>query len=248
LTELPLNQILHGDCLDYLTDFPAESIDLIVTDPPFKISQKYGGGVDADNLIAVSSILQTLPEISRILKNGKFAVIFYDNRILPFVFHATKGTELIYRKSIFLYRRWGNANRWMGWMQCTDPILFFVKGHEKPFNVEIKGKVRHDCYIKRGPEREDTGHPAQKPIEVIKDIIFWCSNKGDIVLDPYCGSGTTCLASKLLGRKFIGIDTKKEYVELSITRLENSNTLSDLLPITPLVSCFTNKSSIEENE
>ena len=70
-----------------------KSVDLVLTDPPYKVSQMYGGGVDADNLTAVSSIFRTLPEISRILKPGGFAVICYDNRILPFLFEAIKGTD-----------------------------------------------------------------------------------------------------------------------------------------------------------
>ncbi len=220
--ELPLNQIIHNECLEIIKSFPNESIDLVVTDPPFKVSQLYGGGVDSDNLINVASIMQTLPEISRILKRGHFAVIFYDNRILPLLFQAVKGTDLVYKKSIYLYRRWGLANRWMGWMQCTDPICFFVKGHTEPFHVEVKGKVHHDCYIKTKPEQENMHHPAQKPLEIFEDIIFWCSNEEEVILDPYVGSGTCCIAAKKLNRKWIGIDNSKEYVEIAKKRLETN--------------------------
>jgi len=213
--KLPINQIVQGDAFEILQDFPENCVDCVVTDPPFKVSQNYGGGVDADNLINVSSILKVLPQINRVLKMGRFAVLFYDNRILPFLFEATKGTELVYRKSIFLYRRWGNANRWMGWMQCTDPICFFVKGVDEPFHAKVKGKVHHDCYVKRRPEWINTKHPAQKPLNVLRDIIFWCSDKNDLILDPYCGSGTTLIASQQLERRWIGIDKKQEYVDLS---------------------------------
>lgn len=224
------NKVICGDCLDIMKKFPDCSIDAIITDPPYKVSQNYGGGVDADNLINVSSILRSFPEISRILKPGKFFVCFYDNRILPFLFEAIRGTDLIYRKSIYLYRRWGNANRWIGWMQCTDPCCFFVKGTSKPFNQDINGRtVKHDTYIKSKPEYENTGHPAQKPLDMIKDIVDWCSNKNDIILDPYCGSGTTLLACRELGRKYIGIDTSDKYCTISENRLhgvvETQNTL-----------------------
>jgi DNA modification methylase len=217
---LPLNQIVCGDALEVLRTFPDNSIDLVVTDPPFKVSQMYGGGVDADNLINVSSILQVFPEVSRVLKENRFLVTFYDNRILPFLFHSVRGTDLVYRKSIYLYRKWGNANRWLGWMQCTDPICFFVKGHDEPFRPsELKGKVRHDTYVKAHPEAITTGHPAQKPLELLRDIIAWCSEKGDIVLDPYVGSGITCIASKQLHRNFIGIDISPEFCALSESML-----------------------------
>ena len=224
------NQIIHGNAWDVLQEIPDNSIDLVVTDPPYKVSQNYGGGTDPDNLMNVASILKIIPELSRVLKDGRFAVFFYDNRILPFLFEGVRGTELCYKKSIYLYRRWGNANRWMGWMQCTDPICFFVKGHDKPLHVDVKGKVKHDCYIKKSPERIETGHPAQKPLQILKDIIFWCSNKGDIILDPYCGSGTTIIAAEQLERKFIGIEIEQKYVDITNhnRQLYSKNTLDNL--------------------
>ena len=183
------------DCLEGMRELPDKCVDLVLTDPPYKISQKYGGGVDADNLTAVSSILLTLPEISRILKPNKFCVIFYDNRILPYLFKAVNGTQLVYRKQIFLYRRWGNANRWCGWMQTTDPVCIFVNGYDKPFMPKMKSDIRHDVYIKDHPEEESTGHPAQKPLDMLQHIIRSCSDCGDVIFDPYLGSGTVLKAS-----------------------------------------------------
>jgi len=219
--------VIHGDCLDELKKLETDSVDLVLTDPPYKVSQNYGGGIDADNLKNVSNILRTFPEISRVLKPGKMFVCFYDNRILPFLFEAIKGTDLVYRKSIFLYRRWGNAHRWMGWMQTTDPICFFVKGTDKPFyKNEIVGKVKHDCYIKNKPETESTHHPAQKPLEILEDIITWCSTEGDLVLDPYAGSGSTYIACENLNRNFIGFEIEKKYVELITNRVAKNQTKS----------------------
>jgi len=219
------NKIYQGDCLELMKEIPDKSIDLIITDPPYKVSQNYGSGVDADNLRNVASILRTLPEMCRVLKEGRMLICFYDNRILPFLFEAIKGTELVYRKSIYLYRRWGIAHRWMGWMQTTDPVCFFVKGHNKPFyENHIEGrKVKHDCYVKDHPEKESTGHPAQKPLEIIEDIITWCSSKGDIILDPYLGSGSVAVACKKLGRECIGIEIEEEFVKLTEDRLSKVN-------------------------
>jgi len=216
-----------GDCLEMMEEMRSKSIDLIVADPPYKVSQNYGNGVDADNLMEVSSILRTFPEISRILKDGRFFFCFYDNRILPFLFEAIKGTDLVYRKTIYLYRRWENANRWVGWMQTTDPCCIFVKGVNKPFNPDIKGrKVKHDCYVKDKPEREKTGHPAQKPIEMIKDIVSWCSDEGDMVLDPYCGSGTTLKACQELNRNCLGLEINLKYEEMIKKRMSFNSQLS----------------------
>ena len=218
--DLPANEIICGDCLEVMKDWPDNCVDLVLTDPPYKVSQKYGGGVDADNLMAVSSILRTFPELSRILKPNRFLVTFYDNRILPYLFEATKGTILTYRKQLYLYRRWGNANRWVGWMQCTDPICIFINGYDKPFAPKIKWQVKHDCYIKASPEACDSGHPAQKPLEILRDIIAWCSDGSEIVFDPYCGSGGTLFAAGELGRRYIGIDISEKYCEIARMRLK----------------------------
>ncbi|KKN62144.1 hypothetical protein LCGC14_0515200 [marine sediment metagenome] len=223
---LELNKVYNMDCLEGLKELQDNSVDLVITDPPYKVSQNYGGGVDADNLKNVANILRSFPEICRVLKKGRFFISFYDNRILPFLFEAIKGTDLVYRKSIYLYRRWGNAHRWMGWMQCTDPVCFFVKGHDKSFMPKgIKSKVKHDCYIKSSPEQESTGHPAQKPLEIIRDIIIWCSKEKELILDPYVGSGSVPVVCKQTNRDFIAFDNNKDYVDIANKRL-NQNTLT----------------------
>ena len=72
----------------------------------------------------------------------------------------------------------------------------------------------------QGIEKTFGKHPTQKPIELLKRIVLASTNKGDLILDPFTGSSTTGLAAYLLGRKFIGIDTEKEYLDLSIKRFE----------------------------
>ncbi len=78
--------------------------------------------------------------------------------------------------------------------------------------------------------KERVGYPTQKPILLLEQIIKLVTNEGDLVLDPFCGSGTTCVAAKLLGRQYIGIDKSNEAVELAVGRLENPvKTESNLL-------------------
>jgi len=71
-------------------------------------------------------------------------------------------------------------------------------------------------------EKLEGGHPTQKPIELLKRIIVSSSNKGDIVLDPFNGSGTTGIVSKMMGRKYIGIDKEKEFLDMTLKRWEQS--------------------------
>lgn len=78
--------------------------------------------------------------------------------------------------------------------------------------------------------KERVGYPTQKPLLLLERIVQITTEKSDLVLDPFCGSGTTCVAAKLLERNFIGIDKSKEAVDLSLTRLDNPiKTNSNLL-------------------
>jgi len=217
--EIEINKAYEMDCVEFLKKLPNESIDLVVTDPPYKLTQKYGTSVDADNLMAVASLKTLLPEISRVLKKGRFAVIFYDNRILPFLFDSIKGTDLRYKRQIFLYRRWGTAHKVFNWMSTTDPVCIFTKGDDKPFRPSEKSQIKHDCYTKSSPEKVSYGHPAQKPMEIIEDIIKAFSDEGDLVCDPYLGSGTTAEASTLLNRNWVGCDNSKEFISITNNRL-----------------------------
>jgi len=86
-----------------------------------------------------------------------------------------------------------------------------------------KGKQMRSVWVINTPQRIEKTfgkHPTQKPIELLKRIVLASTNKGDLILDPFTGSSTTGLAAYLLGRKFIGIDNEKKYLDLSIKRFE----------------------------
>ena len=70
-------------------------------------------------------------------------------------------------------------------------------------------------------EKKYGKHPTQKPVELLKRIILASTNEGDLILDPFCGSSTTGVACKQLDRKYIGIDNVKEYLDLSIKRIQD---------------------------
>lgn len=210
--------IYHADCRDILPQLKPERVDLVLTDPPYKLSQSYGTLIDADNLRNVAGLLVTLPMMSECLSEGAFLVSFYDNRILPFLFECARNVRLTYMRSVYLYRRWGQASKWGGWMQTTDPICIFRKPTNRPI-AWGSGKVVHDCYIKTSPEEYDAEHPSQKPLFVVSHLLGWCSQPSGIVLDPFMGSGTTLRAAKDLGRRAIGIEIEERYCEIAAKRM-----------------------------
>jgi len=122
-----------------------------------------------------------------------------------------------------------------------ETILWASKGkkakHTFNYSVSKSWEVSNDLIYRRGkqmrsvwsipstPKREKThgAHPTQKPFEVLRRLISMCSNEGDLVLDPFCGSGTTGVACVLLKRNFIGIDLDKNYLELTSKRMKSAH-------------------------
>ena len=113
----------------------------------------------------------------------------------------------------------------------TETILWARKNDKKAkhlFNYQLMkqqngGKQMKDVWT--GPstphnEKEHGKHPTQKPLYLLERIIVASTSPGDLVLDPFCGSSTTGLAAKILGRRYIGIDNAKEYIDLSVRRLQ----------------------------
>lgn len=214
-----------NDCIDVMRDLSAASVNAIVTDPPFKLSQEYGNGADADNLLAVSGIWPVAREMWRVAAPGALCAMFYDTRILPLALAAMRDAEWKYLRALTFYRRWGAAHNCHGWMSTSDFVLVFMKPGLKPsFHAQLK----HDVYVKSGPEPESTGHPAQKPIEFVAHIVQHVTPPDGLVLDPYMGSGTTGIAAVTSRRRFIGIEREAEYMETAKRRIMDAQSQLDL--------------------
>ena len=116
------------------------------------------------------------------------------------------------------------------WTQRTLPFLIVPKASKKEKDAGIKGEKKpidnrtdtaKGSMVKKGLQPGKNNHPTVKPIKLMSYLITMGSREGDVVLDPFCGSGTTCLAARFLGRKFIGIELEEEYYEIAKERLKN---------------------------
>ena len=211
--------LYHGDALAILRELPTGSVDAVVTDPPYKLSQEYGATTDPDNLLAVSSLWPVAPEMFRLAKPGAICAMFYDTRILPLALEAMRGAGWKYMRALTLYRRWGAAGLMAGWMSTSDFVLIFTKPGDKP---RFHGKPAHDVYLRDKPELVTYGHPAQKPLEHCRHIVSNVTPHNGVVLDPYMGSGTTAEAALLEGRKFIGCEMVPHYAEVAERRIREA--------------------------
>jgi len=209
-----------------MRQIPENTYDVCLTDPPYKLSQKYTTSTDSDNIIAVASIYNVVIELKKVVKEGGLCVVFYDNRILSVALDAYKKAGWKYIRCLTFYRREGSAHRMCGWMSTSDIILIFQNGNGK---LNFYGKCNHDVYIKDKREVNSYAHPAQKPEWVIENILQRIAEPNMNVIDPYCGSGTTCAVAKKLGINYTGIEQELEFVEISKKRVGEKRKEKDLI-------------------
>lgn len=222
--------LLMGDCLDWLKKFESESVDLVVSDPPYKV---ISGGRDNSELSDrhKSSIVtgkndgkifdynsikceQWLPEIYRVLKNDSHCYLMTNLLNLEnFIVQSQKfGFKL---HNLLIWEKQNSTpNRW--YMKNCEYVLFLRKGKAKPIN-NMGSKTVHQFENPFGNKQ----HPTEKPVDLMQYYIENSSKIGDIVLDPFVGCGTTAVASKLSNRKWIAIEQDEKYCQISKERLVN---------------------------
>lgn len=205
-----LDAIILGDCCSVMQQIPSASIDLVVTDPPYLVNYKSRDGRTIAGDTDDAWLLPAFAQAYRVLKSGAFCISFYG---------------------------WSKADRYlMAWREAgfrpvghlvwiksyTSGSAFLQYRHEQAYLL-AKGQV--ECPL--SPIRDVqywkyTGnrlHPMQKPIRGLMRLIRAFSSLGDIILDPFCGSGSVPLAAKISGRRYIGIELRQDYYEIARARL-----------------------------
>ena len=208
------------------------SIDLIVTDPPYKTTKRgisknttTGGIVRSEEgksgkMFKFNDIkpIEYIPEFYRLLKDGSHCYIMTNHVNLQEILNTATECGFHFIKSLI----WMKDNKIMGqsYMSQFEYILFFRKGKHKKINNCGTSDILHIPNKKTKDENGNNIHPTEKPVELMKILIENSSNEGDVVLDPFMGVGSTGVASKELNRKFIGIELDERYFNISNKRLE----------------------------
>ena len=238
-------KLILGDCLEKLKEIPDNSIDLVLTDPPY--CNVFNVDWDRFNKNEFLDFMEKVViESKRILKENGSIYIF---GMLPIV----KNISLIMDK-YFIYQNW------ITWAKCRgrnttnkfgsnrEEILFYTKGdiprtfHRQDTTIKrqygggdkrdyvLKGKTPREFVIATdvwtdimevgiSPKEKSSGHPTQKPIKLINRIVSASSDKDNLILDPFMGSGTTGVAALKLQRRFIGIEINPEYFKIAERRI-----------------------------
>lgn len=242
-----LDKIIIGDAEDVLRKLPSESVDIIITSPPYQFGLEYEGHDDSlrwgDYFAKLGRIWA---ECERVLvRGGRIAVnvqpLFSD--YVPthhLISLQLMSLGLLWKAEILWEKHNYNAKytAWGSWCSPSMPYLkytwefveVFAKGtHRKPGrheDIDITPEEFKRWVYGRweiAPERKmaKLGHPAVFPEELVRRILLLFSYRGDVVLDPFVGTGTTALVAARTGRHYIGIDISEEYCRVAEERLRS---------------------------
>ena len=248
--DLPVGQILDGDCIEAMRSLPDASIDMIFADPPYNLqlggdlSRPDGSHVDAvtdhwdqfDSFAAYDKFSREwLTEARRLLKpNGSLWVIgSYHNIFRLGAMLQDMGfwilNDIVWRKANpmpnFKGTRFTNAHETLIWCSMGEKAKYtFNYRAMKTLNDELQMRSDWVLPICGGQERlKKAGHkvhPTQKPEALLYRVMLATTNKGDVVLDPFFGTGTTGAVAKRLGREWIGCERESIYREAALERIE----------------------------
>ncbi|WP_374525083.1 site-specific DNA-methyltransferase [Sphingopyxis sp.] len=248
--DLPLDSILQGDCVEMMRSLPAASVDMIFADPPYNLQlggdlhRPDGSQVDAvndewdkfDSLGTYDRFTHAwLKEAKRILKPGGsiWVIGSYHNIFRVGTALQDQGywilNDIVWRKANpmpnFKGTRFTNAHETLIWASMGEKAKYtFNYRAMKTLNDELQMRSDWLIPICGGQERLKKGghkvHPTQKPEALLYRILLACSNPGDVILDPFFGTGTTGAVAKRLGRHFIGIEREDDYIAAALERIE----------------------------
>lgn len=231
---MDINNIYNIDCIKGMNKMIKKSIkvDLIIADPPYVISKtsnfhmmkdrkKSRTGTDFGSWDKKFSNKPWLRRSYDILKNGGSLLVFNDFKKSSEIIKIATDLGFIYKDSLI----WKKTNpmprnRDRRYVPDVELIMWFVKPGKWTFN---RGNSKYQSSVISFPSESGGGfkryHPTQKPIKLIEHLIKIHSNEGDVVLDPFSGSGSTAVSATRLKRKFIGFEIDEKYYKKSMERL-----------------------------
>jgi adenine-specific DNA-methyltransferase len=207
-----MNRIIHGDCTEVLKTLPAESVDFVLTDPPYFVGYKdrSGRSVQNDGSDDTAKVLSAFPEVYRVLKPDALCVSFYGWQAIDAFMLAWKGSGFTPVGHIVWKKEYASSERFLKYRHEQAYVL--AKGRPA-LPAEPMDDVQPWAYS------GNRSHPTEKDVRVLKPVIQAFTQPGAVVLDPFSGSGSTSVAAALSKRRYIGIELDETYCHLAEKRL-----------------------------
>lgn len=213
-----MNTLIHGDCLAVLPTLPAASVDFVLTDPPYLVNFRDRSGRTIANDVQADWLDPAFAQIYRTLKRDALCISFYGWNKVDLFFKAWKSAGFRVAGHIVFTKQYASNARFVKYQHESAYLL--VKGNPALPVAPIADVM---------PWRYSGNkiHPTQKSVESLAPLIEAFTKPGDVILDPFAGSGSTLAAAKQLGRRFIGIELDATYYAAASERLG----LADLLAV-----------------
>ena len=210
LTSLPRNAVIRGNCIEVMAAMPACSVDFILTDPPYMAAYKSRDNQTVRNDDNAAWLWRSFAQMHRILKPDAFAISFYGWPKVDLFFSTWKQSGFRIGGHIIFRKRYASKSAFLQYRHEAAYLL--IKGNPA-FPASPLPDVMDWTY---------TGnklHPTQKSIHILKPLIETFTAPGELVLDPFAGSGSTCIAAKRSGRQYIGIELDSAHHRTATDRL-----------------------------
>ena len=226
-----MNKIINENAIEFMKTLEDESIDLIVTDPPYKVTPKGCAGNSGGMMITKETMkgkifkhndikpIDYIPEFYRLLKDGSHCYIMTNHVNLQEMLNVATECGFHFIKSLV----WNKGNKIMGrfYMSQFEYILFFRKGKGKKINKCGTADILNVPNKKTKDENGKNLHDTEKPVELMKILVENSSQVGELVLDPFVGIGATAIACKELDRQYIGVELDEHYYNIAVNRIDN---------------------------
>lgn len=217
--------IYHGDCRDILPSLASGSVDLVLSDPPYGVAYVTAWRSRTDPLVApiqgdesLTLLADVMPQLDRLLREDRHAYMFASASKIGETCELVADFWRI--KNVLVWDK-GDAGSVgdleAGYAVCWEGIVYANKGRRALAGGRPRSVYRYDWSGTRDPV-----HPTVKPVGLLSWIIGKSSSVGELIIDPFMGSGTTLRAAKDLGRKAIGIEIEERYCEIAAKRLQQS--------------------------
>lgn len=205
-----LNRVILGDCVQVMAAMPSASVDFVLTDPPYAARYRDRSGRTVINDNGTAWLTPAFAQIARVLKDNRFCVSFYGWHKVDAFMAAWRAAGLRPRAHFVWIKRYASGRNLTAY--CHEQAYLLCKG-EPPKPSMILRDVLDWRYT------GNRYHPTQKPLMALRPLIAAYSNPGDIILDPFAGSGTTVVAAKQLRRQYIAMELETRYCKTARERL-----------------------------
>jgi site-specific DNA-methyltransferase (adenine-specific) len=206
----PINQILQGDCTHVLQQLPDAQVDLIVTDPPYGVRYKDRNGRTIANDDAPERVLGAFSDLYRLLKPDSLCVSFYGWTQVDAFFRAWRSAGFRPVGHIVWVKEYASG---AGFLRYRHEQAFVLAKGRPPIPARPLDDIQPWVYSGNGD------HPTQKAVRILTPLIEAFSRPGQVVLDPFAGSGSTLVAAMVAGRQYLGIELEEKYCDVARNRL-----------------------------